>query len=510
MATLPDISIANLTTPLSLKQMVGDTMVFLVSDALQLGNSPQVFDKEGGILQRALSGEKFKGKAREVLSVVLPGKSGPQRAVLVGIGNPQKMSPASVEAVGGTICKTLNALGSQSAVVVLDMVKNTKIKGAAMAAQLALGAHLKSYRFDKYRTKEKPEQKPTLQKLQFLTADAVDAKKLWEKSKAIATGVYLSRDLSSEPPNVLYPETFAKRARDEMAGLNVKIEIFDEAQLKKMGMGAFIGVGQGSVRPPRMVVLQYNGNPKDKSAPLAFVGKGITFDTGGISIKPAQGMEDMKWDMSGAGVVLGLFKNFALRKAQINAVGVMALAENMPDGNAQRPGDVVTSMSGQTIEVLNTDAEGRLVLADALWYCQEKFKPALIVDLATLTGAVIMALSHEYAGVMGNDQKLLQQLQAAGDVVDEKLWPLPMCDAFDEMVNSKIADVQNISSGKGAGSSTAGQFLQRFIKEGQSWAHLDIAGTAWVDKERGVVPAGASGFGVRLLDQFVQANYEAK
>jgi leucyl aminopeptidase len=335
-------------------------------------------------------------------------------------------------------------------------------------------------------------------------AAAAAAKKAYGPMDKIADGVFFARDLVSEPGNVIYPETLAEQCK-ELTKLGVKVEIFDEKKMAKLGMNALLGVGQGSVRESRMVVMSWNGAAKSKQ-PVAFVGKGVTFDTGGISLKPGPGMEEMKWDMGGSGTVIGLMKALAGRKAKVNVVGLVGLVENMPDGKAQRPGDIVKSMSGQTIEILNTDAEGRLVLADVLWYCQDKYKPQFIVDLATLTGAIIIGLGHEYAGMFANDDKLAEQLFAAGTATEEKVWRMPLHDNYDKKIKSDAADMKNIG-GRDAGSITAAQFLQRYVNK-TPWAHLDIAGVAWSKEAKPTVPKGATGFGVRLLDRFVADNYE--
>jgi leucyl aminopeptidase len=335
-------------------------------------------------------------------------------------------------------------------------------------------------------------------------ADSKEAKKAFKDAEKVADGVFFTRDLVSEPPNVLYPESFAAELK-ALEKLGVEVEILGEAEMTKLGCGALLGVGQGSIRESQMVVMRWNGGRK-KEAPVAIVGKGVTFDTGGISIKPAGGMEDMKWDMGGAGVVAGLMKAVAGRKAKANIVGVVGLVENMPDGNAQRPGDVVTSMSGQTIEVINTDAEGRLVLADALWYTKETYKPSRIIDLATLTGAIIISLGHEHAGLFSNSDDLSEQLTAAGKAVAEPVWRLPLGPEYDKQIKSQIADMKNVG-GRPGGSITAAQFLQRFV-DGTDWAHIDIAGVAWSSKDRGVMPKGGTGFGVRLLDRFIADNHE--
>jgi leucyl aminopeptidase len=341
-----------------------------------------------------------------------------------------------------------------------------------------------------------------------MTAAPAKAKQAYGALGAAAEAVAFTRDLVSEPANELYPESMAQRAAGlagpDLPGLTV--EIIDEKQMQELGMGALLAVGQGSVRPPRVVVMQYRGAATD-SPPLAFIGKGVTFDTGGISIKPAAGMGEMKWDMAGAGVVIGLLRLLAARKAKVNAVGIAGLVENMPSGSATRPGDIIRSMSGQTIEVLNTDAEGRLVLADVLWYCQDRFKPKLMVDLATLTGAVVVALGHENAGLFSNNEEIAERLIGAGKAVGEPLWRLPLGDNYDRAIDSDAADVKNIAGDRGAGSIIGAQFVQRFVNN-VPWAHLDIAGVAWSKKDAPTVPKGATAFGLRLLDRFVADHYE--
>ncbi|MGA9865995.1 MAG: leucyl aminopeptidase, partial [Acetobacteraceae bacterium] len=373
----------------------------------------------------------------------------------------------------------------------------------AQAAHVALGAVLRAYRFDRYRTKEKPEDKQRLARLSVLAADRAKAEAAFVPLKAVASGVFLSRDLVSEPPNVLTPAEMAERCR-KLSDLGVEVEVLGPQEMRRLGFGALLGVAQGSVNEPRMVVMRWNGANKGK--PVAFVGKGVTFDTGGISIKPAGGMEDMKWDMAGAGTVIGLMAALAGRHAKADVVGLVGLVENMPSGTAQRPGDVVKSYSGQTIEVINTDAEGRLVLADVLWYCQEKFDPQFMVNLATLTGAIIVALGHEHAGMFSNDDALAERLIAAGQASGEKVWRMPLGDAYDRLIKSEIADMKNVG-GRPGGSITAAQFVQRFVNS-KPWAHLDIAGTAWSTKDAACVPKGATAFGVRLLDRLVAEHYE--
>jgi leucyl aminopeptidase len=378
----------------------------------------------------------------------------------------------------------------------LDVGEGAPIGSTEAAAEFAFGAQLRSYRFDKYKTKQKPEQKPSLARLTVATSGAKAAERAYQPIEKTAAAVFLTRDLVSEPANVIYPETLAAEA-ERLAEFGVEVEILDEHNMRELAMNALLGVAQGGAK----------GSAGANSQPLAFVGKGVTFDTGGISIKPAAGMGDMKWDMAGSAVVIGLMRLLAARNAPVNAVGVVGLVENMPSGTAQRPGDIVTSMSGQTIEVLNTDAEGRLVLADALWYCQDRFKPRLIIDLATLTGAVIVALGHHRAGMFSNHDELADRLVEAGKAVGEQVWRLPLDESYDREIDSDAADVKNIGGGRAAGSIIGAQFLQRFVND-VPWAHLDIAGTAWSTKDAPTVPKGATAFGVRLLDRFVSQYYE--
>jgi len=481
------------------------TIVAAVAEGRKLSPSAERLDKASdGAITRAIASSRFTGRSDEFLAVLAPAKLELARILLVGTGKPGSNEAGSPQNRGGQIAAQLNAAGETNAAVTIDLAKPDQ--QADFAAQLAFGARLRVYRFDKYRTKEKPEQRPTLEELTILVEDAAAAKRAFQPLEKVAEAVFFSRDIISEPANVIYPETLAEAARG-LAKLGVEVEVLDEKQMKKLGMNALLGVGQGSTHPPRLLVLQWHGNPKAKNqAPLAFVGKGVTFDTGGISIKPAGGMEDMKWDMAGAGVVIGLLKALAGRKAKVNVVGIAGLVENMPSGSAQRPGDIVTSMSGQTVEVLNTDAEGRLVLADALHYCQTRFKPQLMVDLATLTGAIIVALGSEHAGLFANNDELAERLLQSGKAVGEKLWRMPLAEAYDKLIDSDAADVKNIG-GREAGSVTAAQFLQRFVKD-VPWAHLDIAGTTWSKKDAPTVPKGATAFGLRLLDRFVAEHYE--
>ncbi len=453
----------------------------------------------GGAVTRAFAAAEFTGKEGTSCTILAPG-AGLSRIVAAGLGKEADLSPRRVEEAAGAIAAGLAR--EAVAAIAADGVD-------AHAAHAALGAVLRSYRFDIYRTKQKPEDKPKLAALTVLSGDRAAAEAAWPALRAIAHGVFVTRDLVSEPANILNPPEFATRI-EKLAGLGLKIEVFGQAELEALGFGSLLGVSQGSAQPPRMVVMQWQGTDKSfaEEKPVAFIGKGVTFDTGGISIKPAGGMEDMKWDMAGAGTVVGLMAALAGRRARVNAVGLVGLVENMPSATAQRPGDVVRSYSGQTIEVLNTDAEGRLVLADVLWYAQQTFDPRFMVDLATLTGAIIVALGHEHAGLFSNDDDLATKLAAVGTATGEKLWRMPMGREYDKQLKSDIADMKNIT-GRPGSSITAAQFIARFVNE-KPWAHLDIAGTAWATKDSAVIPKGATAFGVRMLDRLVAEHFEAK
>jgi leucyl aminopeptidase len=474
-----------------------------VFEGRKLSRSAERLEQETrGALTRAMKASRFEGKKDQLLTLLAPANLSLSRVVLAGLGKADGVDVRRMQDLGGALVAHLNSAGEKEAAVLLDAVDG--LDAAEAAGNLGYGALLRTYRFDKYKTKEKPEKKPSMARLTVMSEAAGAAKKLWPKLEAGAEAIAFTRDLVSEPANVLYPETLAEQART-LAAHGVEVEVLDEKKMKKLGMGALLGVGQGSVNPSRLVVMEWKGAARGK--PVAFVGKGVTFDTGGISIKPADGMWDMKWDMAGSAVVIGLMRALAARKAKVHAVGIVGLVENMPSGAAQRPGDIVTSMSGQTIEVLNTDAEGRLVLADALWYCQDRFKPRFMVDLATLTGAIIVALGHEHAGLFANDDALADRIVAAGKSVGELCWRLPLSDAYDREIDSDAADVKNISGGRAGSSITAAQFLQRFVN-GVPWAHLDIAGMAWSKKDAPTVPKGATAFGVRLLDRLVADHYE--
>lgn len=456
------------------------------------------------LLDRAEKAADFKSSRNATCVILAPQGSPADKLVVLGMGDGEALTQNDWLNAGGAAAGAFGKAGSVA--IYLDMPGHEP--DGAMVAQFALGIQLRAYAFDRYKvatkTKDGETAPPSRIAVTLVAASAAEAKKAMKTTDAIADGVILARDLVNEPANILGPLEFADRAK-ALEKLGVEIEILTEKDMKKLGMGALLAVGQGSVRPPRLVVMQWKGAKAD-AQPVAFVGKGVVFDTGGISIKPAGGMEEMKGDMGGAAAVTGLICALAGRKAKVNAIGIIGLVENMPDGNAYRPGDVVTSMSGQTIEVLNTDAEGRLVLSDALHYCNDRFKPKLMVNLATLTGAIGVALGAHHAGLFSNDDALAAALTDAGQKTAEKLWRMPLGKDYDKMIDSKVADMKN-TGGRYAGSITAAQFLKRFVGE-TAWAHLDIAFTAINAPSNDINQSWASGFGVRLLDAFVADHHE--
>ena len=451
-------------------------------------------------VEAALSGQRFDGESGSSAETFVSTGDGALRVLVVGIGERTSQADAA-EKLGGTLVAKLLTSGENHAVIDLSGLGYD----ADAAARVALAAALRAWRHDRYRTRLKDKQKPTLKEITIVGAGEGAEQRWKERWKPVLEGVGFTRELVTEPANIIYPETFVERCRP-LAEIGIEIEVLDGAQMRELGMGALLGVAQGSIRDPRLLIMRWNGGGQGE-APLALVGKGVTFDTGGISIKPAQGMEAMKWDMGGAGAVAGAMKALALRKAKANIVAVCGLVENMPSGSAQRPGDVVTSMSGQTVEVINTDAEGRLVLGDAITYVQRNYRPSTVIDLATLTGAIIVSLGHEFGGLFTPDDDLAGKLLAAGQNSGDKLWRQPLGDAFDKLIDSPIADMKNVGPREG-GSITAAQFIQRFVEDGVKWAHLDIAGMVWADKPDTTHDKGATGFGVRLIDRFVEANLE--
>jgi leucyl aminopeptidase len=447
-------------------------------------------------LKAAATLARFDGDAGSVVEFAFAEGDVPKRVLLTGVG---AGTPEDFEKAGSALVARLLVSGATSLVI------DASGAPAASAARLAAAVQLRGWRYDKYRTKLTDKQKPTLDEVIVVNAEP-GLEAAWAKASAVVDGMALTRELVTEPANIIYPESFVERCR-KLAEVGVQIEVLDEAAMQAAGMGSLLGVSQGSRREAQLLVLKWDGTGGAEKTPVVFVGKGVTFDTGGISIKGAVGMEDMKWDLGGAGAVAGAMLALATRKANAYVVGICGLVENMPDGNAQRPGDVVTSMSGQTIEVINTDAEGRLVLCDAMTWAQKEFSPKVMIDLATLTGAMIVALGHEYGGMFSNDDGLAAQLAAAGVSSGDHLWRLPMGDAYNKLIDSPIADMKNVGP-REAGSITAAQFLKRFVDEGVKWAHLDIAGMVWSSKPGTVFDKGATGYGVRLLDRFISDNHE--
>ena len=461
--------------------------------------------KTRGALKRAMKGSpRFTGKKGQVLDVVAPSGTRLSRVVLTGLGKAADLDALGYEALGGSLARRFGE-GDTAAAVAIDDIPGARVEAAEAAARVRFGASLGSYHFDRYRTKVPKDKKPSLRSLSVQAADVAGARRAYRDLHAVAVGVRLARDLVVEPGNVIYPKTLADQAC-ALAELGVTVEVLNRARLEKLGMRTLLAVAQGSVHEPFVVVMRWNGSKDKRAAPVALIGKGVTFDSGGLSIKPSVSMEEMKYDMAGSAAVIGAMRALAGRKAKANVVGVVGLVENMPSAGAQRPGDVVKSLSGQTIEVLNTDAEGRLVLADCLWYTKDRFKPRAMIDLATLTGAIIVSLGHHYAGIFSNDDQLSEQLTVAGTAEGEPVWRLPIGEDYDRMINSNIADMKNIG-GRGAGSITAAQFLKRFVGKAP-WVHIDIAGTAWSYKNKPTVPKGASGFGVRLLNRLIADNFE--
>jgi leucyl aminopeptidase len=481
--------------------LLGAQAVVFVMDDLKLAAGTAVSGLQD-VLTRLAGIEGFTGKAKSAMTIT--GAAGaPDKLIVVGLGKAEESDKTDWVMLGGYVA---GKLGKGDVSVLTASAAGAF--SAAQTAQIALGMRLRAYSFDLYKTvKKDDEEKPLARKAHLMVADTSAAKKALKAQLAIADGVELARNLVNEPPNVLYPESFAKRTK-ALKDVGVEVEILGEKELKKIGMRALLGVGLGSHNESQVVIMRWNGAKDESAQPIAFIGKGVTFDTGGISIKPAGGMEDMKGDMGGAACVTGLMHALAARKAKVNVIGVIGLVENMPDGKAQRPGDIVTSLSGQTIEIINTDAEGRLVLADVLWHVQAEFKPKFMVNLATLTGAIMVALGQERAGLFSNNDDLAGHIHAAGEATGELVWRMPLGKAYDKIIDSKFADVKN-SGGRYGGAITAAQFLQRFVN-GCAWAHLDIAGTAMGSPQSDINKSWASGYGVRLLDRMVADHYEDK
>ncbi|SHJ34988.1 leucyl aminopeptidase [Bradyrhizobium lablabi] len=480
-------------------------LVVFCDDTLKFGAATRkTLGAAADLVRRAAETNQFKGKSGSALDILAPQGLKVSRLIVVGAGKVSALKDNDYFKLGGAAAGKLRA-GNDAATIIAEL------PDAAMtpeqAAAVAAGVRLRVYKFDRYKTKKKEGEDAALRaEVSIAVGDVAAARKAFAPDAHIVDGVIMARELVNEPPNVLYPAEFARRAA-QLRKLGVDVEILDVKAMKKLGMGALLGVAQGSTQPGRTVIMRWNGG-KRGDQPVAFIGKGVCFDTGGISIKGAANMEDMKGDMGGAACVVGLMQALAARKAKVNAVGAIGVVENMPDGNAQRPGDIVTSMSGQTIEIINTDAEGRLVLADVLWYVAKKFKPKFMVDLATLTGAILVALGTEYAGLFSNNDELAERLTKVGQATGERLWRMPLGPEYDKQIDSQFADVKN-TGGRNGGSITAAQFLQRFVDD-TPWAHLDIAGTAMGAPKNDINQSWGSGFGVRLLERLVAEYYEAK
>ena len=480
-------------------------VVFVGSD---MKPAPAVAARFGDLeplIRSAAKAANFRGAQRTALDILVPAGLESSRLVVVGTAPGKDNAPLDFVTLGGYVFSKVT--GAQKVEIAFEAPAGAW--DASAAADFALGLRLRGYRFDKYKTRKKEPEDEEAEAPEFVigAAQAVAARAAAQACFAVAEGVELARNLVNEPPNVLFPAEFADRAK-ALERLGVEVSVLDEKAMGKLGMNALLAVGKGSARESRLVTMRWNGARSKRAKPMVIVGKGVCFDSGGVSIKPAANMEDMKGDMAGAACVAGLLHALAKRKARVHAVGVIGLVENMPDGEAIRPGDILSSMSGQTIEVINTDAEGRLVLADALWYAQETFSPRALIDLATLTGAIIVSLGHERAGLFSNNDELAQRLVAAGEATGEKVWRMPLGQAYDKLIDSKFADVKN-AAGRPGGSITAAQFLQRFLKDKDvPWAHLDMAGTAMAAPASDVNPSWGSGWGVRLLNRLIADSYE--
>jgi leucyl aminopeptidase len=479
-------------------------LVVFCDDTLKFGAATaKALGAVTGIVKRAAATNQFKGKKGSALDILAPEGLKVSRLIVIGTGKLSAVKDYDFFKFGGVAAGKLNA-GNEAATIIAELPSGTMTPD--QAAAVAAGTRLRAYKFDRYKTKKKDGEDAALRTdISLAVGDVAAAKKAFAPNDHIVDGVIMARELVNEPPNVLFPIEFARRAA-QLRKLGVEVEILDVKAMTKLGMGALLGVAQGSTQPGRTVIMRWNGGKRGEQ-PVAFIGKGVCFDTGGISIKGAASMEDMKGDMGGAACVVGLMHALAARKAKLNVVGAIGLVENMPDGNAQRPGDIVTSMSGQTIEIINTDAEGRLVLADVLWYVAKKFKPKFMVDLATLTGAIMVALGTEYAGMFSNNDELAERLSKVGLETGERVWRMPLGPEYDKQIDSQFADMKNTGTRNG-GSITAAQFLQRFVDE-TPWAHLDIAGTAMGAPKTEINQSWGSGYGVRLLERLVAEYYEA-
>lgn len=491
-----------------------DTVIVGIFEGGTLSSSAKVLDKthKGLISACVKNHQNFEGKNGQILNIPTDGKN-PARIVVIGLGKKDKLDAQAFETLGGKLFVAFKANGAETVNIQLQGIEDlSDITTAEIANHLAMGLRLKSYSFEKYKSKKQDNKKTKLKKVCITTDAHTAASKLFDSSNGVIDGVFLARDLVNEPPNTLHPESYAELIKEELKPLGVEVEVLDEKKMQKLGFGALLAVGQGSIRESRLVVMRWNGGSKSKKSsktPIALVGKGVTFDTGGISLKPGAEMDLMKMDMGGSAAVVGTMKAIASRKAKANVVGIVGLVENMPSDRAYRPGDIITSHAGKTIEVLNTDAEGRLVLADALTYVQETYKPEVIIDLATLTGAIMVGLGFEYCGAFANDNDLWSQIEKSSKNTGEKFWRMPLDEAYRKEMESEVADLKNLGSlGRYGGACSAAGFLEHFINDGTKWAHIDIAGTAWWKSDKPTTPKGGTGFGVRALDDLIANNFE--
>ncbi|MGH1397733.1 MAG: leucyl aminopeptidase [Alphaproteobacteria bacterium] len=490
------------------------TIILTAFEGTKLGAAAKSFDKEQkGFITAALkSNPQFEGKLGQTLTLSLPTKGDIERVIILGLGAAKDLTALKCEEAGGKLLPTLKSLNATNTALLIGEDKSIKnITTADLAAHICTGAKLRAYNFDRY--KKKDDKAKPLQTITAIYEHAANIKATYTTLDHIIQGTYTARDLVNEPPNHLYPAAYAKFIKDELKPLGVQVEVIDEKKMAKLGMDAILAVGKGSERQPRMVIMRWNGgqkttNKKKDTKPFALVGKGVTFDTGGISLKPGAGMDEMKMDMGGSAAVIGTMKTLALQKAKANVVAIVGLAENMPSHNAYRPGDIIGSLSGKTIEVLNTDAEGRLVLADCLTHVQNTYSPSAIIDLATLTGAMMVALGHEYCGTFANDDTLWKNMEDASTTTGEKLWRMPLDKVWKKAMVSDVADLQNLGkTGRYGGACTAAGFLEHFIENDTPWAHMDIAGTAWRKSDQATVPKFGSGFGVRILTELIEKQY---
>ena len=484
-----------------------DLVIVILDESMELGKNIASLDKEyNGIISSSVNEKKLNKKKGSSLHLFANKGKNIQEILLYCVGDIKNYNIDKADRIGGSvfalISKTISNL-----TIYIEPNKKHKIIHEDLAARIVHGMQLRSYTFYKYKIKNKNKHNFALKEIEIITKDSSLAKKYYAPLKSLEEGVYLTRNLVSEPANILTPKTLAEEAV-KLKALGIKVEVLKLAQIKRLKMGALLGVAMGSANEPRVVSMTWNGTKNRNSKPeVCFVGKGVTFDTGGISIKPSGGMQDMKWDMGGSGVVIGLMKALAGRKAKVNISAVVGLVENMPSGKAQRPGDVVIASSGHSIEVINTDAEGRLVLADAVTYAINKFKPKRLIDLATLTGAVIVSLGPQRAGLFSNNDELANNIFNSGEKTGEKVWRLPVGEEYDDDIKSDIADMHNVGSGRGAGATSGAKFIEQFVQN-IPWAHLDIAGVTWAKSSSELYPAGGTAFGVRLLNTYVKDFFE--